>query len=570
MNKPFSVQSGSFLNGLWLSGSILTVLLFVSSPLPAAERQFAGAVSSATPEATAAGVRILEQGGNAIDAAIAVSLALGVSEPAGSGIAGQTVMLVKPAKGDAFVIQGTTWSPAVLPDQVTQEQLTYGHTAASVPSTLQVLDLAYRRFGSGRLQWAGLLAPAIKLAQDGIIIGPFRSHAFRFYLETLSKQPAAAAIYVRPDGLPWQQGQVLYQPALAKTLQRLAQTGAMDFYQGSMAAEIVADMQANGGWITAADLRDFPEPAIVPALQSSYRGHQVVTLPPPFGGWVVLQALNVLEQFPPGALATDDDQRRLALLDALMIAHSSRANNPITDYSDYDQQINDLIAKDTAARLLQDYRANLDNEKERVSEQITAASGETTHFSVVDGDGMAVAVTQSIDSYFGAGVAHPTLGFLYNNYMQGFQVEDPNAPYYLKAHEMPMSSMSASMVLDGDQAVLVLGSPGSARIISAVTQVTSHWLDIHSGIVDAVAAYRVHTIPPDRVYIEGENISAALMAGLAQRNWNLQRPSYGVSDSQLDPYFGGVHALAREAGVWTGSTDPRRDGLVGFAWSHLP
>jgi gamma-glutamyltranspeptidase/glutathione hydrolase len=149
-------------------------------------------------------------------------------------------------------------------------------------------------------------------------------------------------------------------------------------------------------------------------------------------------------------------------------------------------------------------------------------------------------------------------------------IEDPNKPYYLKVHEMPLSSMSASMVLDGDQAVLILGSPGSARIISAVVQVTSHWLDINRGITNAVAAGRVHAIPPDRGYIEGENISATLMAGMVQRNWTLKRPAYGVSDSQLDPYFGGVHALAHEAGVWTGSADPRRDGLVGFAWRQVP
>lgn len=544
---------------------IVLTLLLAGQPgwLAANERQFAGVVSSATPEATAAGVEILQQGGNAIDAAIAVSLALGVSEPAGSGIGGQTVILVKRPDEDAFVIQGTTWSPAKMSDQVAAEQLVYGHTASSVPSSLRVLDLAHQRYGSGQLEWAELLAPAIGLARDGILIGPFRSHAFRFYHEGLSKQPAAAAIFVRPDGLPWQQGQVLHQPALAKTLERLAQAGAMDFYQGSMAAEIAADMAANGGWISAADLRDFPEPAIVPALQGSYRGHQVVTLPPPFGGWVVLQALNVLEQFPAETLRADDDRRRLALLDALMVAQSSRANQPIADYRNYAEQVGGLIAKDTAARLLQSYRRSLDDGGEAGA---GSGGGETTHFSVVDGNGMAVAVTQSIDGYFGAQVAHPALGFLYNNYMQGFQVTDPNAPYYLVPNEMPKSSMSASMVLDGGEPVLVLGSPGSARIISAVAQVTSHWLDVNAGVVDAVAAFRVHAVPADKAYVEGESISATLLGGISQRELRLVRPTYGVSDSQLDPYFGGVHALAKEQGVWTGTADPRRDGLVGFAW----
>jgi gamma-glutamyltranspeptidase/glutathione hydrolase len=457
-----------------------------------------------------------------------------------------------------------------MPKDITAEQLAYGHTASSVPSTLRVLDLAHQRYGSGKLEWAELLAPASRLARDGFVIGAFRSHAFRFYHESLSRQPAAAAIYVRPDGLPWQSGQVLKQPALAATLDRLAKSGAMDFYQGGIAAEIVTDMQSNNGWITAADLRDFPEPAIVPALQGNYRGHTVVTLPPPFGGWVVLQALNVLEDFPAAMLAQDDDQRRLALLDALMIAHTSRANHPIADYLDYEQQVSELTAKNTAARLLQTYRVAMDNKVDpAASTDASGAGGETTHFSVVDGDGMAVAVTQSIDSYFGAHVAHPTLGFLYNNYMQGYQVDDPQAPYYIKTKDMPKSSMSAAMMLQEGKPVLVLGSPGSARIISAVAQVSSHWIDVNSGIIDAVATYRVHAVPPNKAYVEGEEISSGLLEGMSQRGMKLVRPAYGVSDSQLDPYFGGVHALAFESGSWTGAADPRRDGLVGFAWKTI-
>jgi gamma-glutamyltranspeptidase/glutathione hydrolase len=192
--------------------------------------------------------------------------------------------------------------------------------------------------------------------------------------------------------------------------------------------------------------------------------------------------------------------------------------------------------------------------------------GETTHFSVVDGDGMAVAVTQSIDSYFGARVVHPTLGFLYNNYMQGFQVDDPAAPYYLEEHKMPLSSMSATIVSKGGDTQIALGSPGSARIISAVAQVTSHWIDIDVGIEAAVAAYRVHVVPGDKAYVEGPELGSELLGGMADRGLRLMRPTYGVSDSQLDAYFGGVHAIALENGRWTGAADPRRDGTVGIAW----
>jgi gamma-glutamyltranspeptidase/glutathione hydrolase len=175
-------------------------------------------------------------------------------------------------------------------------------------------------------------------------------------------------------------------------------------------------------------------------------------------------------------------------------------------------------------------------------------------------------VTQSIDSYFGAGVAHPRLGFLYNNYMQGFQLSDPGAPYALETLQMPKSSMSATIVSRDGRNRLVLGSPGSARIISAVAQTISYWVDVEQDVVSSLAAFRVHVVPPDRAYVEGPELSPRLLEGLAEQGFRLLRPTYGVSDSQLDPYFGGVHALAFEQGLWTGAPDPRRDGRVGFAW----
>jgi gamma-glutamyltranspeptidase/glutathione hydrolase len=543
----------------WLVFATLALLFAVAS-VSAAERRFAGAVSSASPEATAAGVEILERGGNAIDAAVAVSLAVGVSEPAGSGIAGQTVMLVRPPGGDAFVINGTTWSPRSLPDDASAEQLKYGHTAAAVPSTLRVLDLAHRRFGSGQLNWKDLLGPAIRIAEEGWVVGPFRQLAFRAYHDNLSKQPAAASIFTRDDGTPHQVGEVFRQPLLARTLRRLAEAGADDFYRGEIAGRIVADMEANGGWITAQDLAKFPEPAIVPALAGSYRGREVYTLPPPFGGWVVLQILNLLEQSDTGELDGDDTERRLLLLEALRIGHESRRERPVRDYVNYDDIVAVNISKSEARRLLAEYRSRL------ATAGPGEQGGETTHFSVVDGDGMAVAVTQSIDSYFGAGVVHPELGFLYNNYMQGFQVDDPAKPYALEPLQMPKSSMSATIMAQDGQVLLVLGSPGSARIISAVAQTVSYWVDVGQDVESAVAAFRVHVVPPDKAYVEGPELAPELLAGMARHYFRLLRPTYGVSDSQLDPYFGGVHALAFEQGNWTGAADPRRDGRVGFAW----
>ena len=191
--------------------------------------------------------------------------------------------------------------------------------------------------------------------------------------------------------------------------------------------------------------------------------------------------------------------------------------------------------------------------------------GETTHFSVVDKDGMAVSVTSSIDSYFGSRAASPELGFLYNNYMQTFELA-PGETFSLAPHAMPYSSMSTSIVSKDGQPVLVLGSPGSARIISAVTQVISHWVDVDEGIETAVAAPRVHVVIDrkdgrDNAYVE-EMVEGLDVDALG---FDLANPQTDLIQNGLNAYFGGVHAIALEEGGWRGAADPRRDGTVGYA-----
>ena len=256
--------------------------------------------------------------------------------------------------------------------------------------------------------------------------------------------------------------------------------------------------------------------------------------------------MKVLEQMPLEPRQEPGAPRQLQLLEAMRIAHGTRARDPVPSFTNYKEDVAKKISEAEAARLWSE-------------------KGETTHFSVVDDEGWVVAVTQSIDSYFGAKVAHPTLGFLYNNYMQGFRLEDDGSPYVLKGREMVLSSMSGTIVSRGNEPVLVLGSPGSARIISAVAQVTSFWVDIRPDIKAAIDAWRVHGLPSDLAYIEGPEVGLELLDYLVRHGFTLGRPRYGVSNSHLDPYFGGVHAIARQEGRWVGAADPRRDGVVGIA-----
>jgi gamma-glutamyltranspeptidase/glutathione hydrolase len=504
-----------------------------------------GVVSAASPEAAAAGREVLERGGNAIDAAVAIAFSLGVTEPAMSGLgAGIQILLQAPGR-EPLVINGTSLAPAKIPAGVTTRDLT-AHRATTVPSSVRTLDYAWRRHGSGRLGWADLLAPAIRSAEEGFVLGPFRHKVLLRTAASLRSHPSGAALMLSPDGSVPAAGTLWRQPVLARTLRRLAAHGAADFYHGEIAREIAADMAANGGWITAEDLARLPEPREQPALRGTYRGWEVATLAPPASGWVVLQILNALEQSAPAELAPGSPTRDDRLVEALAIGHTSNQRSPVHDMADPVAESAGRISKETAAELLAAARAR--------------NPGETTHFSIVDQDGLAVAVTTSINNYYGAQVASPALGFLYNDYMHEFVLDDPTHPFALRGGARPFSSMSALILsLDGIPRMAV-GSPGSARIISAVSQVVQLWADGQRDIAGAVAMPRWHLIPPDRLYSEGQ--SAGWREHFGPRSWRFPDVPTDLALGGLNAYFGGVHAIAWENDRWTGAADPRRDGGV--------
>lgn len=505
-----------------------------------------GAVAAATPEAAAAGREILEAGGNAVDAAVAVAFVLGVTEPAGSGLGGQTSFLVHPRGAAPFAITGTSFSPACTPPDARAEDVVR-RRLTTVPSTVRVLEFAWREYGSGRITWAQVLAPAIRYAEEGFPLGGFRHRALARDAAALREDAAAAGFYLNPDGSVPAVGDTVRQPVLARTLRRLAEAGADDFYRGEIARTIAADL-APHGWVTLADLARVPAPRVLPALHGTYRGWDVYTLPPPAGGWAVLQVLNVLEEAPPDALAAGRPERLVWLAEALRIGHRSRRVDPVRNLEEYEGETAVKTGKARARELMQSFER--------------PGGGETTHFSVVDGQGMGVAVTQSLNSYFGARIANPTLGFLYNDYMREFEVGRPDHPHALRPGAMPYSSMSATVVSRHGVVVLVLGSPGSSRIISAVVQVIHRWVDLGESVAAAVAAPRIHVVPDRDLLFESGLPADDLHAELERRGFAPQHRRTDLAGEVLDPYFGGVHAVAWEGGVWRGAADPRRDGVA--------
>ena len=505
---------------------------------------YLGSVTSASPEATEAGLAILRAGGNAVDAAVAVAFALGVSEPAGSGMGGQAILLVREPGQNPIVINGTTRAPKVLPESRTKADFT-GIRATTVPSMPRVLNLAQQEYGSGHVTWKACLEPAIRAAREGTPYGVFRERSLNRYRKGLERDEQARQVFLESEG-------PVVREALARTLERLATAGARDFYEGALAQEIAADMKARGGLLTAEDLATFPDPAVVPALHGTYRGHDVYTLPPPAGGWVLLLGLNILEQVPSATLQEGRDERLPWLAEALRAAHATRVQEPVENLRRYASGVERRIDKDFAKRLVQ--------------AEFPKGGGETTHFCVADAQGLVVSVSLSLNSYFGSKVVHPTLGFFYNDYMREFDFEDRDDPFFLEPGNLPYSSMCATLVMNKGEPVLAVGSPGSRRIISATLQVISRVVDEEMDVESAVAAARVHVLPEDdTLMLEQRTVGSNVLHDLERRGFEVSIPLSSLASKGGNPYFGGVHALAHRDGQWSGAADPRRDGTAKHA-----
>ncbi|MCB0630492.1 MAG: gamma-glutamyltransferase [Saprospiraceae bacterium] len=489
------------------------LLVIIACRKPERQLQY-GAVTSASPEATAAGMRILKAGGNAADAAIAVSFALAVSEPAMSGIGGGTqVQILLPDGSKPFALNGSTISPASTPLAFEKDSLKR-HLRTTIPSTVKTMQYLYDNYSSHQLSWAELLQPAIEIAENGFEMGDFRKKIYQRYEEKLAKgMPATSEYYPLPSDHRSQQNKI------ALALKVIAGEGATAFYKGQIASSIAEDMVANGGWITREDLADFPNPEILPSVHFNHNGHDIYTQPEPCGGWVVKAVLEKLADL--------------------------RTENPNGDHLQ-------LLAQ--ALHFGHDLR------QQKATEKTGTDTGETTHFSVMDANGFSLSVTASINAYYGAGVANPDYGFLYNSYMDDFNFEEANNKYAVAPNKMAYSSMSPTIVMKDKKVVLIIGSPGSARIISSIAQLIDTFTSGTTDPKELLQLPRIHAINK-KVYFEDEHQKAQFETATTE-DWEVVKPPAYLAQNGLNAYFGGVHAI-----VWTGReylalADPRRDGLA--------
>ncbi len=523
-------------------------------------------VVSAHPLATQAGVEILKQGGNAIDAAVAVAFALEVVLPDAGNIGGGGFIVHRGAAGEVLALDYREAAPAGATHDmyldsagnVTDKSLV-GHLAAGVPGSVAGLYAAWKRLGS--LPWPTLLAPAIRLA-NGHVVDSARSRDIANDRELLVQFPASRAQFLPNDSAP-APGTQWKQHDLARTLQLISDSGPDVFYRGQIADLIVAEMQRGGGLITKNDLRAYRAKWRTP-VELTYRGYTIYSMPPPSSGGVTMgEILNILEGYDTiPALGTPAYEHILA--EAMRRAFIDR-NHWLGDPDFVQMPIERLLSKSYAASL----RSEIDLQHATPTPpSITSGGGvHTTHYSIVDAKGNAASVTTTLNGGFGSGVTVTGAGFLLNNEMDDF-ASAPGKPnmYGLVQGEANaiapgkrmLSAMTPSIVLDrGGKLFMVVGTPGGPTIITTVAQVILNVLDQRMSLADAVAAPRIHhQALPDVIHYERDGLSEATVRALEAmgHKMEIRRGMSGI-----------VAAIQHTAGGWIGVADPRyAGGALGY------
>ncbi len=498
-----------------------------------------GMVATQHHLATEAGAKILTEGGNAIDAAVAAAFALGVCEPAASGLGGQTMMLVHLArKRRTFALDGSSRAPnrtslATLSGEVRLR----GYKATTVPSTPAVLDYALNRYGTMSLEQ--VLTPAVEYAKNGYFISELQFRLFKRVSDYLRKTNASS-IYLKNGNRIYRVGESFRQPVLAATLERLAEFGVGDFYNGRIAQLIHRDMKKNDGLIRDDDLAQAPLPIERRPITCHFDGMRIFTFPPPGAGRTLIEMFNIFSNFSSKLRNLDTPMGALLLSYVIQQAFRDRSDRPF-DPNFYAQVTKKKMMSPEYAKIV----------ARSIRRQIRS-HGDTTHLSVMDKQGNVVSLTQSIERVFGACVATPELGFLYNSYMTAFEDENIRHPYYLRPNAVPWASVAPTIVFKGPRTWLATGSPGSERIVSSIFQVILRLR--RQSPYAAVDAPRLHCSFDGVVSLESPRMRDDIPAALEQHGFQIKhRDPYSF-------YLGCVQMVLHEGDEFIGVADPRRDG----------
>jgi gamma-glutamyltranspeptidase/glutathione hydrolase len=526
-----------------------------------------GMVVAQEHRAARIGVEILDRGGNAVDAAVAVGFAMAVTYPRAGNIGGGGFMVIHRATGEDVAIDYRETAPAAAtptmflgangePDPKKSRD---SALAIGVPGTVAGLALAHEKYGSGKFTLADLMEPAIRLAEQGVRVEDDTADSLPYARERLARWPAAAAIFLKNGNQPLESGDRLLQFDLADTLKLIADKGPTGFYEGRTAKTLAREIHAAGGLITEDDLKNYRAVVRQP-VRGTYRGYSIVSMPPSSsGGIALIEMLNILEGYQLGTLPKPQAQH--LIIEAMKRAYADRARF-LGDPSSVNVPAKSLTSKKYAATL----RATI-TDKATPSAEIKAGDPKshegdnTTHFSVIDRNGNAVSNTYTLNFSYGLGMVADGTGVLLNNELDDFAAKaGASNAYGLVQYEAnlpgpgkrPLSSMSPTIVLKDGKPALVTGSPGGSRIITAVLQIILNSLDFGMTIDQAVGAPRLHhQWLPDQVLAE-PGFDPALLADLAARGHKIVPARPGTSANSI--------AVTKDGIV--GAADPRTSGAL--------
>ena len=482
-----------------------------------------GMVVTAQHLATEVGVDVLRRGGNAVDAAVAVGYALAVVYPAAGNLGGGGFMTLQLGDGRKTFLDFREKAPLAATanmyldaaGNVVKRSTTTGHLAVGVPGTVSGLDMALAKYGT--MKRADLIAPAIRFAEEGFVLDAGDAAMFATATEAFKVDPATTAIFLKPGGQAYVAGDRLIQKDLGATLRQIREAGAAGFYKGPVARAIVASSSAGKGLITEADLDQYTTRELAP-IECDYRGFHIVSAPPPSSGGVILcEILNVLEGYPLKDWGFRSAQAVHVQIEAMRHAYVDR-NSYLGDPDFVKNPLDRLLDKAYAAKI----RAAIDPQKAAVSKDLKPGvapheGSNTTHYSIVDGKGNAVSVTYTLNDWFGAKVTAGGTGVLLNDEMDDFTAKlgVPNIYGLVQGEanaiapgKRPLSSMSPTIVTKDGKPVMVVGTPGGSRIITAVLHTIINVVDYGMNVQEAVDAPRFHQQAlPNPTYVEAFAIS---------------------------------------------------------------
>ncbi len=506
---------------------------FAASPAPVKGEH--GMVVTAQHLASEIGVDVLKKGGNAVDAAVAVGYALAVAYPTAGNIGGGGFMTIRFKDGTSTFLDFRERAPLAATktmyldkdgNPIKRASLD-GYLAVGVPGSVAGFEMAREKYGTQSRQY--LMAPAIAMAKDGFVLDQGDAATFSRGAERLAKDPEAAKIFLKPDGSPYTVGERLVQPDLAATLSAISDNGQDAFYKGKTAELIAAASQAKGGILSKDDFEQYKVRELKP-VTCSYRGYEIVSSPPPSsGGIIICEILNVLEGYPLGYLGVGSADTVHLMAEAMRYAYVDR-NSALGDPDFVDNPVSKLLDKGYAAEI----RGKIDPFHAGVSKELMPEGfgehNETTHYSIIDDEGNAVAVTYTLNGSFGAGVVAAGTGVLLNNEMDDF-TQKPGVPNLyglvqgeanaIQPRKTPLSSMSPTVVSKDGKPFMVIGSPGGSRIITITLEAIVNVIDQGMDIQEAIDAPRIHhQWLPDTLYVEPQGLSPdtlKLLAGMGYR-----------------------------------------------------